>query len=191
MPYPALIEPKAVVMLARKMIEADGVDKLSLGRLAQALKVKAPSLYRHFASKSELLRAVNIETAEALVAALNESIQQAAPDPRARLLAMAHAYRAFVHANPRTYMLSHSLLPQDERVDPEQAESLALPLQRQMAALTGEEYSLEGLRGAWALIHGFCMLEINLQFQRGGDLEAAFSRSVEAYLAGWESVNSR
>jgi AcrR family transcriptional regulator len=185
-----MIEPKAVIVLARQMIEADGVDRLSLSRLAQALNVKAPSLYRHFASKSALLRAVNLETAEALFAALNEAIQQAAPEPRARLIAMAHAYRGFVHANPRTYMLSHSLLPQEERVDPAQAESLALPLQHQMAALAGEKYSLDGLRGAWALIHGFCMLEINQQFQRGGDLDEAFTRTVEAYIQGWASSHS-
>lgn len=187
MPYPSLIDREAVIHLARQMIEDEGLENLSLARLAKALKVSAPSFYKHFDSKDALLRAVNLETTRALVAAL-ETITELS-DAQSRLVAMARNYRAFVQAHPRTYALAFSNLSPDMRPDPAQLEALAIPLQQQVALITGQVNSLAALRGFWALIHGFCMLEINLQFQRGGDLEAAFTRSVEAYIAGWERLS--
>ncbi len=183
MPYPSQIDPQAVVQLARQMIEDDGVENLSLARLAKALKVSAPSFYKHFDSKGVLLQAVNLQTSRALVTALATEDEQT--DAAERLIAMARNYRAFVRTHPRTYALAFSNLSPDTRPDPAQLERLAIPLQEQMAWLTGNENALTALRGFWALIHGFCMLEINQQFQRGGDLDVAFTRSVEAYLAGW------
>ena len=64
-------------------------------------------------------------------------------------------------------------------------EALAIPIQQVMAEISGEEGSLAALRGLWALLHGFMLLELSGQFRRGGDLEAAFVQSVEAYLNGW------
>jgi len=50
--------------------------------------------------------------------------------------------------------------------------------------LVGEEAALPALRGGWALVHGFVMLEISGQFRRGGDLDAAFAHAVAAYIRG-------
>jgi AcrR family transcriptional regulator len=185
MPHPSLIDRGAVVELARQMIEAEGVENVSLARLAEAVHVKAPSLYRHFGSKSELLQAVNLETARALVTVIQAAVQTT-PNPRERVFAMASAYHAFVHSNPRTYGLAYSNLPPDTRPDPAQLEALAIPLQGVMAVMVGEENSLTALRGLWALIHGFASLEINGHFQRGGNLDAAFAQAIEAYITGWE-----
>ena len=54
-----------------------------------------------------------------------------------------------------------------------------------MAEISGQAHSLTALRGIWALIHGFILFELTGQLRRGGDLEAAFVQSVEAYLNGW------
>ncbi|MBK8024180.1 MAG: helix-turn-helix transcriptional regulator [Chloroflexi bacterium] len=72
MPYPAQIDAEAVVGRARDMIEAEGYEAVSLSRLAAAFGVKAPSLYRLFASKAELIRAVNEQTYRELVGAVND-----------------------------------------------------------------------------------------------------------------------
>ncbi|MFD0571526.1 TetR family transcriptional regulator [Kitasatospora gansuensis] len=47
-----------VVDVALKLLNEVGLDGLSLRRLAQDLGVQAPALYRHFASKQELLQAM-------------------------------------------------------------------------------------------------------------------------------------
>jgi len=186
MPYPSQVDGERIVLKAREMIEAEGVAALSLGKLAAALGIKAPSLYRYFASKTDLLRAVNFVLNEQLVAALQESAEQAGDDPTARMLAIARAYRKFAHSFPATYDLAFTNTIPEIQPDAEALERLALPLQAIIAEVSGEANSLAALRGAMALIHGFVSLEQNGQFRRGGDLDAAFMRAVEAYLAGWK-----
>jgi AcrR family transcriptional regulator len=185
MPYPVQITAEDVIAAARKLIEQEGLDQLALARLATALGVKAPSLYRLFPSKSALLRAINETTLHDLAAAMNEGIAQAGDNPEAKIMGMAAAYRAFALRFPAAYGLLFATTIAEVRGDPEMAEAVALPLQAIMAQIAGPEQALTALRGAWALAHGFIMLELNGQFQRGGDLEAAYLHAVQVYAAGW------
>lgn len=63
-PSTPLISRDATVVAALKIIDNDGLEALSLPRLARELNVKAPSLYHHFSDKNEILSAV----AQAIVA---------------------------------------------------------------------------------------------------------------------------
>ena len=187
MPYPAQVTPERIVAQAADMIEAEGVDALLLGRLADALGIKAPSLYRYFESKMALLQAVNLATNAQLVAAMHAATDAAASqDAHMRLLTMVHGYRAFAHAHPATYMLAFGNAT--ARPDPDALLALALPLQAAVAAWTGEAGSLAALRGLWALAHGYVVLELTQNFQRGGDLDATYDRAMRAYLAGLKAV---
>ena len=57
-PSTPLISREATVAAALQIIDDDGLDALSLPRLARELNVKAPSLYHHFSDKNEILAAV-------------------------------------------------------------------------------------------------------------------------------------
>lgn len=189
MPYPAQTDYQTIVQTARTLIEQEGLEQLSLARLAATLGIKAPSLYRHVANKSALLQAVIVQTFELLFQAYKRALSDAGDDPKARLLALLRAHRAFAHANPSTYMLAFTTTAPEQRMSPQALEQLVLPIQEQMAALVGAERSLTALRGALALVHGFVMLELNEQLQRGGDLSAAFDESIQAYLSGWQRAD--
>lgn len=60
------ITRNAVVAAAVEIIDRDGMDGFSLERIATTLGVRAPSLYNHFADKTEILaevaRAIVLET---------------------------------------------------------------------------------------------------------------------------------
>ncbi|MBN2503274.1 MAG: TetR/AcrR family transcriptional regulator [Anaerolineales bacterium] len=187
MPYPAQVDRQSIIAEAHQMIEAEGVEALSLAKLARALGIKAPSLYGHLRDKTELLREVNTLTVQQLSIAVQGAVQAAPPKPHTRFLALALAYRAFAHANPRTYMLSTTSAADELRPPEEIMLGVALPLQAVIAEISGEANSLPALRGAYGLVHGFVMLELTNQLRRGGDLETAFVQSVEAYLRGWEA----
>ncbi|MCJ0902105.1 TetR family transcriptional regulator [Rhodococcus sp. ARC_M6] len=62
-PSKPLISRAAAVAAAIEIIDDEGLEAFSLPRLARALGVKAPSLYHHFADKSEIL----CEVAKAIV----------------------------------------------------------------------------------------------------------------------------
>jgi AcrR family transcriptional regulator len=185
MPYPAQTDREAIVQTARLLIEREGVEALSLARLASELKIRPPSLYRHIASKTALLRAVVELTFQDLFAAYRTALPKAGDDPQERLRAVFRAHRAFAHAHPETYVLAFTTTAPGQRADAGVLAQFALPIQALMAAVSGPEYSLAALRGALALVHGFVMLELKQQLQRGGDLNAAFEQSVDAYIRGW------
>jgi AcrR family transcriptional regulator len=185
MPYPSQTDRATIVQTARELIEQDGVEQLSLARVAGKLGIKAPSLYRHVDSKSALLQAVNTLTFEEMFQAYQAALRQAGPDPRACMLAIARAHRAYAQAHPETYVLAYTATAPEDRTDPAALEQAALPLQVIMAEIAGEALSLTALRGALALVHGFVMLELKNQLQRGGDLGEAYEEVVGAYLEGW------
>ncbi|MCB9436006.1 MAG: WHG domain-containing protein [Anaerolineales bacterium] len=185
MPYPSQVDIETLIDTARTLIEQSGVEQLTLQRLADEFGIKAPSLYKHVKNKTTLLQAVNTRTGALLVNTIQESLESASDDPIQRLLTMGRTYRDFALQYPATYSLLYGTLNPELRLDPQIAEALALPLQVEMMAIVGEANALAALRGAWALIHGFVMLELSQQFQRGGSLETVFEQALLAYLRGW------
>lgn len=189
-PYPAQLDYDTLIEKAWFMIEKEGVENLSLSKLAAAFGVKAPSLYKHIKNKADLLRAVNVLTNHRLSHALTEAANSAGNDPAARMMALMRAYRDFAHQNPHTYTLAFLDSAPELRLRPEAGVEMALPLQTEMTLLSGEGYALTALRGAWALVHGFVMLELGSHFQRGGDLDDAFDQVLRAYLSGWANLDA-
>ena len=185
MPYLAQTDRETIIQTAQRLIEQAGVDQLSLAQLAEALGIKAPSLYRHVVGKTALLAAVNTLTGQQLFAAFDRALSAAPNEPAERLLAVFRAQREFAQANPHCYILLFTTTETAERANEQLMEQLALPLEELIGRLADSERALDALRGALALVHGFVMLELHGQFRRGGDLEAAFEAATTAYLAGW------
>lgn len=184
MPYPSQIDREMIVETARQLIEAEGVENLSLRVLADALGVKAPSLYRYVKNKTALLRAVNEVTTREMMAHLYAVADDALP-VQDRLLAIAKAFREFVHHNPACYLLTSNTPPDVTRPSADEREQLVLPLQDLFAEIAEEMDAFPAIRGAYAFMHGWVILEVMQQFERGGDLDAHYERAFQAYLAGW------
>lgn len=185
MPYPSQINTERVLNAACDMIEADGADKLSLNRLASHMGVKAPSLYRYYQNKSELLRAVNSNTQTRLFDALAPALDHPG-DTTERIVVASRLYRAFAFENPHLYGLLFTNTVDGIAPDAISSVKLITPYQALIGQLCGDADSLAALRGWLALVHGFVMLELAGQLRRGGDLALAFDGAVRAYLRGWQ-----
>lgn len=185
MPYPAQINAEGIIETAIHMIEANGVDNLSLSKLAGELGVSAPSLYRYFNSKTALLQAINENTSARLIGSLEPALASGGT-AHERIMQVARLYWDYAFAHPQTYGLLFTNTIDDLRPDEQAAEQGVLPYQALMAEISGKEQSLAAMRGFMALIHGFVTLVLAGQFRRGGDLDVAFEASVAAYLRGWE-----
>jgi AcrR family transcriptional regulator len=186
MPYPAQVTPENIIQKAAEMIEQDGVEQLSLAKLASALSVKAPSLYRHVSNKDALLQAVNLQTLQRLFAEFEAALASVGEDAAEQLTAVLHTYRTFAHNNPHCYRLALANPIDAQRPDEAVLEQMILPLQAIVAAITGQAQSLAALRGVLALVHGFVMLEINNVLRRGGNLTADFTQIITTYISGWQ-----
>jgi AcrR family transcriptional regulator len=63
-PRQTLLTRQRIVEAAGALVDAEGLDALSMRRLATELGVQGPSLYNHFATKAEILDAVADEVIE-------------------------------------------------------------------------------------------------------------------------------
>jgi hypothetical protein len=127
---------------------------------------------------------VNERTLRDLFAAYEGALRRVGRLPEERIWAICKAHRKYAHAHPIAYLQAFSGNV-GQRGDEEALVQLVLPIQDIMAGIAGEAESLTALRGALALVHGFVSLELNQQFQRGGNLTAAFEAAIDAYISGW------
>lgn len=94
----AALTRERVVSAALALVDADGLDKLSMRRLAARLDVEAMSLYNHVSDKSDLLTGI----ADAVIAEIE--IPDAA-SWRARITALLEELRRVSVAHPRAFPL--------------------------------------------------------------------------------------
>jgi AcrR family transcriptional regulator len=115
-PYPVQTDPETIVETARRLIERDGVEDLSLARLAAQLGIKAPSLYRYFKSKTDLLQTVIEHTYRRQFQAYQEALIGKPEDPVERLKALFHAHRTFAR-QPAYLYLAYTTTDPELRTD--------------------------------------------------------------------------
>ena len=149
-PAPARTSRDAILSAARAILEEDGLDAVVMSRVADRVGVRGPSLYKHVTDRAALIRAVG----EAVTADLARQLSLAVStgDARADLTATAHAYRAFVHANPNGYGLLFAHGSPDLQPDPAEIADLGRPIVGAMAAMVGPDDALPAARTfvAWA-----------------------------------------
>jgi AcrR family transcriptional regulator len=183
LPTPAKTSREALVGIARGLVESAGADALTVSAVAHEAGVKGPSLYKHFADRGELLKAVEMEVLGELEQVLRERMK--GRTVRQRLKAMAAAYRQFASDNPRHYELLYS---RNAFADPDIAAACyaaARPLFEELGrAGVPEKGILPLARTLTAFLHGFVSMEIANAFRLGGDIDEAFAEGIETILRG-------
>jgi AcrR family transcriptional regulator len=94
MPRPALVNRAEIAAKALSIIDEEGLEALSMRRLADALGIRAASLYRHVATKDDLLHTL----ANEIMAGVEVSGFQRGW--RTGLSEWAHSYRNALAAHP-------------------------------------------------------------------------------------------
>jgi AcrR family transcriptional regulator len=83
---------QALLTRATQIIEDSGIEALSLRAMARDLKVSSTAPARHFKSRIDLLQNIAKEGYKQATVATLGALEQADPDPIARLNAMARAF---------------------------------------------------------------------------------------------------
>lgn len=112
-PSTPLISRQATIAAALSIIDDEGLDALSLPRLARELNVKAPSFYHHFASKDEILAGV----AESIVAETVFPTESAASDWVEWITQLCLNFRTAVLRHRNAAPILMRFLPRDSLVD--------------------------------------------------------------------------
>ena len=187
---------REVVAEARRLLEEEGAESLTMRRLADRLGIRAPSLYRHLPDKTALEAAIiaaGMEEAAAAFEAAVDGAEAGVESGRAvdgaeagigvgpevggaagALQALAAAYRWFALEHPHLYRLMHNGPLPRQHLPPGLEERTAAPLLR----VAG---SRARARALWGFAHGMVMLELDHRFPPDADLDAAWQAGIAAF----------
>lgn len=179
-PARARTSPAQIVAAGRSLLEAGGLDAVTMQGVAEKVGVRGPSLYKRFPSRGALIAAIGAAALEDLHLGLEPLGRD--PDPAAGLRATAVAFRAFARRNPRTYELLFMNLPPGSRPPAELNARAAAPLLDLAERLVGSDRALEAARLVTAFAHGFVSMELAGAFRLGGDVDEAYRFGVDVLV---------
>jgi AcrR family transcriptional regulator len=167
-----------VVETAIHLADKEGLENLSVGRVAKEFGVKPPSLYEHVDGLEGLRQAIRLRGFHALNDILRTATVGRSKDDAIRSLAFE--MRKFVHQHPALYESTVVTAVGDSKEIRKAAEEV---LETMDAVLSG--YGIAGKEAVHAtrylrsLLHGFVSLEIARGFGMNVDLEESYQRVVE------------
>ena len=182
---------RGLVDAARRILENEGPNALSLRAVAREAGVSPAAPYHHFKDKGELLDAVALEGWDALGEALASA--KARMDGDGILIAeLGVAYVCFARDNPALYRVMYErsrdkdALPDDMRDNNESAYCLVRESFRDIAGPEISDMDIElATIAAWCAAHGLAEMSgfaqfVPLKAELGG--EENFLRAVLAHL---------
>ncbi len=186
-PAPRSERVTQIVAAARRVVEGEGPDALTMRRLGEELGIKAPSLYKHLPSRDAVVALLVddalFETGDVLHAAVSAgdaalsaagargAAWNAAAGPVAALLA---AYRRLGREHPHVYRLATMGTLPRSGLTPGLEGWAGEPFYR----ATGDPYRAQAL---WAFAHGTLILEIDDRFLPGSDLDQTWQQGARAF----------
>ncbi|MFC4853566.1 TetR/AcrR family transcriptional regulator [Actinophytocola glycyrrhizae] len=156
-----------ILDVAESLLESEGAEALTMRRVAQEMGIRAPSLYKHVASKDDIEAGLQ----ERALRVMASVLVPAGSD----LLAIMAAYREWALAHKGLYELA-TRRPLRRDAIPASVETAAAA---QLVAVAGGEHRARAL---WALAHGLVDLEMANRFPPDADLDETWRAALTPFL---------
>lgn len=167
---------------ATQVVDVDGRDELSLGRVAENLGVKSSALYNHVNGIDGLWQELAVRSTENLASTLRNAI--VARSGAEALEALARTYRGFALDHPGQYALT--ILPSGDRIDSlakAQSQIVELFVLTMHSSGLDDEEAVHAARIARSTIHGYVSLESIDALTRPLDRDRSFDRMIAMLVA--------
>jgi AcrR family transcriptional regulator len=171
---PPARSPRVVeaVSVARRVLEAEGADALTMRRMGEEMGIQAPSLYKHFASKAELVSALVEDALFDIGDVTHRALHE--PGAEGELMSMITTYRAHCRLHPNLYRLATSGRLLRENLPDGLEEWAGNP----WFVVTGDAPLAQAL---WSFAHGMLILELDDRYPPGSDLDATWRAGATAF----------
>jgi AcrR family transcriptional regulator len=180
------LDTNTVVTAAAALADAEGLEAVTLAKLAAQLGVKSPSLYVHVDGLSGLRRQIAARGARELTADLQAAV--AGRSGLEALTALAGTYRAYARAHPGTYAATQNVANLE---GPEASAAATAALDVIYAVLRGyaidDDAATHAARIVRSALHGFVSLEVGNGFGFDLDLDESFAILVSVLDRGLRS----
>jgi AcrR family transcriptional regulator len=173
-----------IIEVSRAIIEDEGLEHLTIRRIAETIDRTQPAVYQHFTGKDDILAAVVVEG----FAALTERLERAAKGERPSLTAIAGAYVRFGLERPQLYEVMFVAPPVIEFAvtdTPTPVRSAFKIFAAAVAESGAPRAEIETVTEVvWAALHGLVMLSIKKRLRPGRALHRArLDRLIAAIVA--------
>jgi AcrR family transcriptional regulator len=172
------VGPEAIVTEAARLADSEGLEAVSLRRLAEALGVRPPSLYAHVDGIEDVLRRLGRQGLSELAGALGRAVEGRSGSDALR--ALADAYRGFAQQHPGMYAAAQRSRELAQDADAQAAGEAVVRVA--LAAL--RDYELEGdeavhgVRLVRVALHGFISLEAAGGFAMAQSIDDTYQRLI-------------
>jgi len=179
------LDKAAVVEAAAKLVDEEGIEQLSLGRLAERLGIRTPSLYNHVAGLPGLKHDLAIYCLHDLLARITYAT--IGKSHTEAVVALANAYRAYARETPGRYALTQRAPdPDDQELQTISQQVVDVVRAVLVPYSFSEEEAIHAIRSLRGIVHGFVSLEVAGGFGIPLDLDASFHWLINLFVAGLE-----
>lgn len=181
---------------AERIAEAEGLQGLTVRKVAGEIGYSHGTLYNLFADLDDLIVHLNGRTLDLLYDALQEIPVEGEPD--AGLLRLAEAYIAFTrrHASRWALLFEHRL-PEGRQLPDwhyEKIRRLLKLAETPLAPLFSDGQQRERMHSArvlWSALHGICSLEASRKLGGNESVESLSRTLITFYIGGLVSAKAR
>jgi AcrR family transcriptional regulator len=166
-----------IIAAARAILETEGPDALTMRRLGDALGMRAPSLYKHFADKAGVESALIEEGLREIGEALHRVASR--PGQRGAITRLLKTYRFYSVGHPNLYRLATGGRLAREALPTGLEDWAGEPF----FLCTGDPYRAQAM---WSFAHGMVILEIDGRFPEGSDLDRTWRAGAAAFTRDYE-----
>ncbi len=168
------LAPRAaeIVAAARRVLEAEGRDALTMRRLAEVMGIRAPSIYKHLPGKHAVEAALIDRGLLEIGLALHAAVEH--PGRAGPVAALFAAYRSEALARPNLYRLATSGALRRALLTPRLEEWAGEP----WFSVAGDAHAAQAM---WAFAHGMVILELDSRFPEGSQLDRTWRAGVRAF----------
>ena len=180
------LDTARVVETAARIADADGLPEATLARVAEALGVRAPSLYNHVEGLPGLLRQITLLSLGEMTDTMRDAAVGRSGEDALR--SVARAYRAYATQHPGRYASTIRAPTSSDRELIAAAERAVEVLTATLRAwgFAGEE-ALHRVRVVRSALHGFISIEAEGGFGLALSLDESFELMLQMLIAGLDA----
>jgi AcrR family transcriptional regulator len=161
-----------IVAAARRVLEDEGAEAVTMRRIGEELAIRGPSLYKHVTGKARIELLLVEDALAELGTILRAAVHGLAPSEA--VAPLFAAYRSAARAHPNLYRLA--------TVGPIRREELPDGLEdwagEPFLLTLGEPYLAQA---AWSAAHGMVILELDDRYPPDSELDRTWEAAVEAF----------